>query len=139
MPDLVDDPAFPDRVSLGGGPLIPCRVTEFSVTNAPVATEGPRDSDGTKLLDQTRQYGIRYPLPPGPEQRARDPLTEALRAKLGSMWVGYEGFDSCAGCEFDCNCQTCPTSVLALIAALNVGHGPSIRAIAKELGIEVPA
>lgn len=82
MIEVVDDPRYPDRIGVGDGPGIPCKVTEFEVTTAP--TGEPQERPGfNAVYDQTRQYRIRYELPPAPtEPVGRTDVLAAVRAKL---------------------------------------------------------
>lgn len=58
-PQPVTDPDFPDLVGVEGGPLIPCKVVEFTATTAPTTrVEGAEGMNAT--YEQTRQYVIRY-------------------------------------------------------------------------------
>ncbi len=53
------DPEFPDLVGVVGGPLIPCKVTEFTATMTPtVRVEGRDGLDAT--YEQAQRYVIRY-------------------------------------------------------------------------------
>jgi hypothetical protein len=90
-------------------------------------------------------------------------LDEQIRAKLNSMVEGSANLQSCAGCEYDCNCQAYIGYQAAILAVLDLhkpnpvpgGLGPycelcrggyegcepwpcpTVLAMAKELGIEV--
>lgn len=82
MIEVVDDPRFPDRIGVGDGPGIPCKVTEFSaalaVTGAPHARPGYN-----AVYDQVRQYRIRYELPPAPTEPVhRADVLDAVRVKI---------------------------------------------------------
>lgn len=58
-PEPVTDPQFPDLVGMVGGPLIPCKVVEFTATMAPTRRiEGVGDLNAT--YEQTQRYVIRY-------------------------------------------------------------------------------
>lgn len=58
-PAPVADPQFPDLVGMVGGPLVPCKVVEFTATTAPTERiEGVGDLNAT--YGHTQRYVIRY-------------------------------------------------------------------------------
>jgi len=86
MTDVVSDPAFPDRIGVAGGPMAPCRVTEFSITTAPTVRE--YYDGGVHVRDQTAQHVIRYELPAALSGLAGDPV--ALFGRVPVVVVGQE-------------------------------------------------
>lgn len=80
-------------------------------------------------------------------------LAQQIRAKLDSMVEGSGNLQSCAGCEYDCNCQAYVDYQGALLAVLDITdpdrggghldcdcptcvHKRVLVAAAKALGIE---
>ena len=58
-PQQITDSDFPDLVGMVGGPLIPCKVVEFTATTAPTTrVEGVGGLDAH--YGQTQRYVIRY-------------------------------------------------------------------------------
>lgn len=55
-PQQITDPDYPDLVGMAGGPMLPCRVVEF--TAATVARV--KDDDGPARYEQVGRYVIRY-------------------------------------------------------------------------------
>ena len=53
----VTDPAFPDLIGVVGGPMIPCRVVEFSVATV-ARVKG--DDGAPARYEQTQRYVIKY-------------------------------------------------------------------------------
>lgn len=57
MTDVVEDPEFPDLIGVEGGPMIPCRVVEFSAATV-ARVEG--DDGAPPRYEQVQRYVIRY-------------------------------------------------------------------------------
>jgi hypothetical protein len=81
--DVVDDPVFPDRVSINGGPMTPCRVMAVEVTTAPTGKPRAPRPDFNAVYDSVNQYRIRYDLPPAdPFKVAPGALDAAIRGAV---------------------------------------------------------
>ena len=80
---MVDDPVFPDRVSINGGPMTPCRVTALEVATAPTGKPVAPQTDLNAVYDTVRQYRIRYDLPAAdPFRVAPAGLDAAIRGAI---------------------------------------------------------
>ena len=111
MSEIVDDPSYPDRIGVGDGPGVPCKVTEFAVTTAPTGEPLAPAPGFDAVYDQTRQYRIRYELPEAPPEAVLcyvDPwnhdgqhiayfTTRALLEQWGDDWNDA---------PYDCNAGT---------------------------------
>lgn len=165
MSEIVDDPRFPDRIGVGDGPGIPCKVTEIVATTAPTGAPIGQGPDLNAVYDEVNQYRIRYELPPAPVAPNRATLrTLADLAEVIGAKVVYPptvttvmAADSAARIN-----QWAAGASAALLAVLALHSGedhqcpaevegytvmswhdeddpcPTVRAIAKALGIEVP-
>jgi len=61
----VADPAFPDLIAIGDGPLVPCKVVELTATT--VAVGRVEDADGVSY-EVGQRYVIRYQAAPVAEK-----------------------------------------------------------------------
>jgi hypothetical protein len=152
MSELVDDRAFPDRVSINGGPMTPCRVTAVEVAMAPAGKPRAPRPGFNAVYDTVRQYRISYDLPPADPFRVAPAGLDAairgaidyeqdvtLRAALLAVLDRHAPSDDLSIAEAAGRyaptlvCRGCPTEARGRAA----WPCEDVVAIAKALGIEV--
>lgn len=129
------DPEFPDLVGAAGGPLIPCKVVECTVTMAP--TERVEGRDGMNATyEQAQRYVIRYQPKPG----ETDVISESGLNNIGHKQVrvafgchGDAKIVTCCGCGFPVN-QNHPRSLIRNPDAYMGTYGPCCAPTGKKLG-----
>lgn len=60
------NPEFPDLIGIVGGPMIPCKVVEFSATMAPTGVARRVAAGLDACYDQTKRQVVRYQPAPSP-------------------------------------------------------------------------